>query len=71
MLTILLLQAHCRAFVIKMYLKTILTEQFTPELMAVLTQLGQLICTHWILNRLGDFLQVFTFSVVCFYFDMK
>ncbi|KAL5236415.1 hypothetical protein ACI65C_003825 [Semiaphis heraclei] len=50
-------EAHCRAFVISVYVKTLETNQFSQELMAVLTQLGELICAQWILNRLGDFLQ--------------
>ncbi|XP_026805001.1 probable peroxisomal acyl-coenzyme A oxidase 1 [Rhopalosiphum maidis] len=50
-------EAHCRAFMISVYVKTLKTNQFSPELMNVLTQLGELICAQWILNRLGDFLQ--------------
>ncbi|XP_025203617.1 probable peroxisomal acyl-coenzyme A oxidase 1 [Melanaphis sacchari] len=50
-------EAHCRAFVIDIYVKTIETNQFSPELKSVLTQLGELICAQWILNKLGDFLQ--------------
>ncbi|KAE9532033.1 hypothetical protein AGLY_010235 [Aphis glycines] len=50
-------EAHCRAFVISTYVKTLKTNQFSPELMDVLIQLGELICAQWILCRLGDFLQ--------------
>jgi len=50
-------EAHCRAFMISVYVKTLKMNQFSPELMEVLTQLGELICAQWILNRLGDFLQ--------------
>ncbi|KAL4084612.1 hypothetical protein QTP88_027543 [Uroleucon formosanum] len=50
-------EAHCRAVVISFYLKTLEMNHFSPELMTVLIQLGELICAQWILNRLGDFLQ--------------
>lgn len=52
------LQAHCRAFVINVFVKTIQTTKFSPELKVVLNELNQLICTNWILNQLGDFIQV-------------
>lgn len=39
--------------------------KLSTELMKVLTELCELICAHWILNQLGDFLQV---NVLIFYF---
>ncbi|VVC32713.1 Acyl-coenzyme A oxidase, N-terminal,Acyl-CoA oxidase/dehydrogenase, central domain,Acyl-CoA [Cinara cedri] len=50
-------EAHCRAFVIDVYLKILQTSTFSTEIMKVLTDLGELICACWIINRLGDFLQ--------------
>lgn len=56
-----ILQAHCRAFVINTYVKTLETANVSLELMSVLIELGELICAHWILNHLGDFLLVNTY----------
>ncbi|VVC41119.1 Acyl-coenzyme A oxidase, N-terminal,Acyl-CoA oxidase/dehydrogenase, central domain,Acyl-CoA [Cinara cedri] len=50
-------EAHCRLFVIKSFATTVKTAKLSAELMIVLTDLCELICAHWILNQLGDFLQ--------------
>ncbi|XP_050434903.1 probable peroxisomal acyl-coenzyme A oxidase 1 [Adelges cooleyi] len=49
--------AHCRAFVINVFIATLHKVQLSPELKLVITQLAELICVHWILLKLGDFLQ--------------
>lgn len=41
-----------------MFVKRLKMIKLSTELMKVLTELCELICTHWILNQLGDFLQV-------------
>jgi len=50
-------EAHCRAFVINTFITTLKTVKLSAELMKVLTELCKLICCHWIINQLGDFLQ--------------
>jgi len=50
-------EAHCRAFVINCFVRTLKSVKLSNELMKVITDLCELICAHWILNQLGDFLQ--------------
>ncbi|XP_050423854.1 probable peroxisomal acyl-coenzyme A oxidase 1 isoform X2 [Adelges cooleyi] len=50
-------EAHCRAFVISTFVASLKTIQVSPEVMAVLTNLCQLISAYWTLNNVGIFLQ--------------
>ncbi|CAH1737123.1 probable peroxisomal acyl-coenzyme A oxidase 1 [Aphis gossypii] len=50
-------EAHCRAFVIQSFITTVKTLQLSSELIKILTVLCKLVCAHWMLNQMGDFLQ--------------
>ncbi|XP_050423855.1 probable peroxisomal acyl-coenzyme A oxidase 1 [Adelges cooleyi] len=56
-------EAHCRAWVINIFMMSLKKMQVSAEIIEVITQLCELICAQWTLNSVGDFLQYSNLNV--------